>query len=224
MSESTTSKASAKSKNEKLKEKIRQAYIEHRLISGGVPGSVFAFCKDLKIKESEFYQHYNSFLQIEQDFWKDKMHITKERLHDSSEWEEFSTREKLLAFYFTWFEEVLEDRSFSLKSFPSKPAGPFSDDPLQELKKEFDTFIKELLIEGESKGEIASRGPISARYSDLLWMQFMFLFNYWRKDSSQGFEQTDAAIEKSVNLGFDLMGKGVVESLFDFGKFLLKQN
>lgn len=220
----TTEKKSSSTGKEKMEEKIRKAYIEHRLLKDSAPGSVFAFCKELKIKESDFYQHYNSFLQIEQDFWKSKLDVTLHRLRDSEEWDSFSTREKLLAFYFTWFEELLDDRSFALCSFPKKPAGPFSDDPLQLLKSSFETFAKELLIEGESKGEIASRGPISARYADLLWMQFVFLFNYWRKDYSQGFDHTDAAVEKSVNLGFDLMGKGVVESLLDFGKFLLKND
>ena len=207
---------------EAKREKIRAAYMEHRLLEGSVPASVFGFCRELKIKESDFYAHFNSFIQIEQDFWKSRMEATLGRLKDSEEWEAFSVREKFLAFYFTWFEELLNDRSFCLISFPEKPVGPFSDDPLKELKSHLNVFIKELLIEGESNGEVASRGPISNRYADLLWLQFIFLFNYWRKDDSKGFENTDAAIEKSVNLGFDLMGKGVAESLFDFGKFLLK--
>lgn len=223
MSQTSTAKNTS-AKADKMKEKIRDSYIEYRLIKGEFPGSVFAFCKEIKIKESDFYQHYNSFTQIEQGFWRDKMDSTVSRLKDSDEWTEFSSREKLLAFYFTWFEELLEDRSFVVLSFPKGPTGPFSDDPLSQLKNHFSQFVKEILIEGESSGEVASRGPLSARYSDLLGMQFVFLFNYWKKDTSIGFEHTDAAIEKSVNLGFDLMGKGVVESLVDFGKFLLKQD
>ena len=42
------------------------------------------------------------------------------------------------------------------------------------------------------------------------------------EDKSEEFEQTDTAIEKSVNLAFDFMAHGVFDSAFDFGKFLFQ--
>jgi hypothetical protein len=50
-----------------------------------------------------------------------------------------------------------------------------------------------------------------------------FVLMFWVKDESAEFEKTDEAIEKSVNLAFDLMGKGVVDNVFEFGKFLFQQ-
>ena len=47
-----------------------------------------------------------------------------------------------------------------------------------------------------------------------------FLLLFWKDDESPGFEKTDAAVEKSVNLAFDLIGKGAVDSFIDFAKFL----
>jgi hypothetical protein len=47
--------------------------------------------------------------------------------------------------------------------------------------------------------------------------------DFWIKDNSKGFEATDAAIEKSVNLGFDLVGPGPLDSIIDFGRFLISQ-
>jgi hypothetical protein len=38
------------------------------------------------------------------------------------------------------------------------------------------------------------------------------------------FEKTDAAIEKSVNLAFDLIGKGILDNALDFGKFLYQNS
>ena len=49
-------------------------------------------------------------------------------------------------------------------------------------------------------------------------MSFLLLF--WRDDDSAGFEKTDAFVEKSVNLAFDLIGKGALDSAIDFAKFL----
>ena len=39
---------------------------------------------------------------------------------------------------------------------------------------------------------------------------------------SKSFEKTDAAIEKSVNLIMELMGKSALDSMFDLGKFLFQ--
>jgi hypothetical protein len=41
-------------------------------------------------------------------------------------------------------------------------------------------------------------------------------------DTSNAFEKTDAAIEKSVNLAMDLMGKSPLDAALDFGKFLFQ--
>ena len=46
------------------------------------------------------------------------------------------------------------------------------------------------------------------------------MLKFWKDDSSADFEKTDAAVEKSVNLAFDLIGKGAVDSVVDFAKFL----
>ncbi len=205
-----------------LGEKMVNAFREYKLENGKDPSSIYSFCKHLKISESDFYSHYNSFAEIEREFWTNTFKKTVDKLKNSAEWESFSSREKLLAFYFTWFEDLLNHRSFALLSFPKRPSLPNEEDLLKPLKHEFHQMVKELMIEGESNGEIANRKFISDKYADLLWMQFVFLFDYWRKDSSKRFENTDAAIEKSVNLGFDLMGRGLVESLTDFAKFLLK--
>ena len=64
---------------------------------------------------------------------------------------------------------------------------------------------------------------ITDRYDEALWLQVMFVFRFWLKDDSPGFwKKTDAAIEKSVNLAFDLMGKSAVDSFVDFAKFLFQ--
>jgi hypothetical protein len=39
-------------------------------------------------------------------------------------------------------------------------------------------------------------------------------------DESRDFEDTDAAIEKGVNLGFDLMKENTLDKAFDLAKFL----
>jgi hypothetical protein len=50
----------------------------------------------------------------------------------------------------------------------------------------------------------------------------LFWWFYVLKDDSKDFEKTDAAIEKSVQLSFELIGKGVLDVAIDFGKFLFQ--
>jgi hypothetical protein len=91
---------------------------------------------------------------------------------------------------------------------------------LKSFKRKFKDFSTEIILEGKETEQIADRAFISDRYEDALWLETLFIFQYWLKDTSPSFEKTDVAVEKSVNLAFDLMGKSAVDSLLDFAKFL----
>jgi hypothetical protein len=47
--------------------------------------------------------------------------------------------------------------------------------------------------------------------------------NFWLNDKSKGFEKTDACIEKSFALSFELISNNAIQKAFDFGKFLLAE-
>jgi hypothetical protein len=106
---------------------------------------------------------------------------------------------------------------YSLEAFRKPEIVP---DFLKTFKKTFIAFIESQLTEGKSSGDVAKRPYLDKGYPELFWLHVAFLFNFWVKDDSTGFEQTDAAIEKSVNLAFDLIGKGPVDSALDFLKFI----
>jgi hypothetical protein len=55
-----------------------------------------------------------------------------------------------------------------------------------------------------------------------LWIQTLFILQFWANDDSKEFEKTDAAIEKAVNVAYDLMGKSPLDSMFDFAKFIFQ--
>jgi ubiquinone biosynthesis protein COQ9 len=58
-------------------------------------------------------------------------------------------------------------------------------------------------------------------YSSALRLLFRSVVAFNLKDDSAKFERTDAFIEKSVTLLFDLMGRQVLDSGFDLLRFLL---
>ncbi len=217
----TTSKA--KSKKKDLRQEIIQAYQDHLLMKGENPASVYAFCKELKISEEDFYQYFSDFEAIAGQFWIGLFNDNLQRLINSSDWEEFLVREKLLTFYYSFFEACKAHRSYALLTLKGSLMGmkrEFAD--IKDLKKEYKSWIKQLVQEGQGRGEIAGRSKLSDVYDDLFWYQFMFLLDFWRKDRSKGFEKTDEAIEKSVNLSFDLIEKNALDSAFDFGKFIFQ--
>ncbi len=203
------------------KSKIIASYITYVLENGHSPTSVFKFAKDLNMKEEEFYNYFTTFDAIKSAVWTQLFERTLENLEGQAVYKEYSGREKLLGFLFTWIEELKKNRSYLLSIYGHHKA-PKNTLPneVKDFKSKFKDFANEIILEGKETEEITSRPFLSDRYDEALWIQVWFVFQFWIKDSSPAFEKTDAAIEKSVNLAFDLMGKSAVDTFIDFAKFL----
>jgi len=216
--ETTTVKKTTKKDHKKL---ILESFKNHVLEHGDLPKSVFKFAKDLKMKEEEFYTYFTSFESIKSTVLVDIFDETIAQIAIQGVFEEYSAREKFLSFLFTWIEELKKNRSYLLSLYESKAKsyGTFPKESA-EFKEKFKAFANEIILEGKETEEIATRPVISDRYDEALWIQVGFVFRYWLDDRSPRFEKTDAAIEKSVNLGFDLMGKSALDSFLDFAKFM----
>jgi AcrR family transcriptional regulator len=206
------------------KEQLQQSYITYVLEHGRQPVSVFAFAKQLGIAETEFYAHFNSFDNLEQQIWKDLFERARLRTESQEVFEQYSVREKLLSLYYIWVEELKLQRSFVLFSANKQPDKRFMvfSPELLLFKGAFKDVAEELLREGRATGEVINRPFLTERYPDGLWRQTLFILNFWIKDPSQQFEQTDVAIEKAVNMAFDLIGKTPLDTIFDFTKFLFQ--
>jgi AcrR family transcriptional regulator len=218
--QTSTKKSGKKSAVVAPETRILLAYMNHVLVNGQRPASVYKFCIDLGITEDEFYNHYGSFETVERQIWKSFIDRTLLRLNADESFQAFSAREKILAFYYTFFEDLKASRSYVLVQLANYKKLDFTPDFLKDFNKEFETFFETVLKAGHESGEVARRPYLDSRYPQLFWVHMGFLLLYWKNDSSAGFEQTDAAIEKSVNLAFDLIGKGALDSAIDFAKFL----
>jgi AcrR family transcriptional regulator len=217
--------AIAKKKEKKEKKDHRQlileGFVSHVLEHGKEPVSIFKFAKDLKIKEAEFYNYFTSFDAIKSAIWVALFEETHRQLEEQEVYKEYAVREKFLSFLFTWVEELKNNRSYLLSLYGNKVT-TFKNLPgdTREFKEKFSDFASELILEGKETQEIASRPLITEKYDEALWLQVGFVFRYWLDDTSPRFEKTDAAIEKSVNFAFDLMGKSALDSFLDLAKFL----
>lgn len=216
--DTTTTKKTAKKDFRKL---ILEGFVNHVLEHGSMPKSVFKFAKDLKMKEEDFYTYFTSFESIKSAIWVSILESTLEQIESQEVFKEYSVREKFLSFLFTWIEELKKNRSYLLSLYQDKTQSMKTLTlDAKEFKEKFKDFAGEIILEGKETQEIANRPIISDRYDEALWVQVVFIFRYWLDDRSPRFEKTDAAIEKSVNLTFDLMGKSALDSFLDFAKFL----
>ena len=214
--------ATAKKKEKKdHRQLILEGFVSHVLEHGKEPASIFKFAKDLKIKEAEFYNYFTSFDSIKSAIWVAIFEETHRQLEEQEVYKEYAVREKFLSFLFTWVEELKKSRSYLLALYSNKVT-TFKNLPTdtREFKEKFSDFASELILEGKETQEIASRPLITEKYDEALWLQVGFVFRYWLDDTSPRFEKTDAAIEKSVNFAFDLMGKSALDSFLDLAKFL----
>jgi AcrR family transcriptional regulator len=207
------------------KNKFKSRYMDAKLM-GNEPSSVYAFCKALKIKESTFYKSYNSLDALEDAIWEDWFRQTVDIIENDTQYSQFAAREKILAFYYTWFEGLLEHRSFASMSLKKlQPQDLLQSTFIHNVRGLFTSFTGDIIKEGVASGEIPKRPEmINKSYPNLMWFQFLFLLNFWRTDRSNDFASTDAAIEKSVNLAFDFIGTSPIDGMVDFAKFMFQQS
>jgi len=196
-------------------------YNNFLLEEGKRPLNVYKFCKGIGIEESEFYASFGSFDKIEKEVFVylfDETHVILEK---SKDFLNYPSKEKLLSFYYTYFENLSANRSLILYLLDNKnPMVNFSK--LSGLKSKFMDFadgldLKTMELPIDGINDLQSRGVKEA-----VWGQFLTILKYWMSDDSPGFEKTDIFIEKSTSLGYELMNFTQLESMIDFGKFLLK--
>lgn len=199
---------------------IADAYIRELLTHGKAPASVFAFTDKLGLAESDFYKFYSSFESLEMEVWHKLMSTTIETLNADEKFATFSAREKLLAFFFTHLEVLKDKRSYVAMRWPQNKLSPNTPKMLKSYREAFMTFAQMIVEEALEKGEIKDRKRLSEQYDKAFWFQAVFVVGYWINDSSKDFEQSDAAVEKAVNLSFQLLGESALDSAIDFAKFI----
>jgi hypothetical protein len=201
-------------------ETIEAAYCDYLLSYAKQPATIFKFCKDNGITENEFYTFFASFEALEKSIWTSYIEQTILRLESDNNYGAFSSREKILTFYFSLVELLKTNRSFVLHQLKDWKNPVMLPTFLKGFKISFNTWISNVINQGKQSGEISKRPYLDEQYHNVFWLHLVFILQFWIKDDSAGFEKTDIAIEKSVNLAFDLIGKGVLDSAIDFGKFL----
>lgn len=203
-------------------EKIIKGYVEFELLNGRPPHSVFELAKKIKLDESVFYESFTNLDKVRQAVLTGLLNQTLSVMDADPQYLGFSSREKLLALFFTLFEQFKAQRSYLLVKYSNLLKMPQSMQDWKPFLEGLDARIDAILGEGKETEEIKDRPVIGAHFSKGYKLIFNYLFRVWVNDDSVDFSNTDAAIEKTVNLSFDMMGSTPLDSLLDFGKFAMK--
>lgn len=210
-------------KKEITNQDILGFYIDYFLENNKAPHSVYKFAKQYNFEEAVFYSNFSSFEQIEKTFFTSLFQQTMVLLEKSEDFESYDARTKLLSFYFTYFEMLTANRSFTLALLQHDKNKLKSLSKLTELRKHFKQFFDTLEIE---KIDLKQEKLVEFQeksMSEMAWFQLLITLKFWMDDTSLSFEKTDIFIEKSVNTSFDLMDIAPLKSLIDFGKFMWKE-
>lgn len=198
-------------------------YMNYVLEHNEQPKSVYAFAKENNFEEAKFYEHFGNFEAIEKGIFKAFYDNTITALEASEDYENFEPRNKLLSFYFTFFENLTANRSYVIYALNKHKNKLKNYVILKDLKSSFTYYISELGIELiETKQEQIDKLQQKS-LKESAWMQLLLTIKFWMDDTSPAFEKTDIFIEKSVNTSFDVLDIAPLKSLIDFGKFIYKE-
>jgi hypothetical protein len=204
-------------------ETIITHYMDWVLSKSEKPKSIYAFCKDCKMSEQDFYTHFGSFETLEKRVWLAFFEHTFSVIQKNPDYEAYPSKDKLLTFFYTLFELLTANRSYVLFVLKEHRTGLKTLSQLSELRKKIVGFAEELILEDNSDKQSKLTQRSEKIFSEATWLQTLFILRFWLNDSSPSFEKTDLVIEKSVRVVFDVFDSTPLEGLLDFGKFLWKE-
>lgn len=206
------------SSTKKESQTVIASYMNYALEVPSAEHSVYHFCKNGGINEAEFYNHFSDLEHIKSAIWVEFYNESLKLLEKDPHFNQADFQEKSLSLLYTMFELFKSNRSYILWTLSKKDLKKLNE--LKDLRKELKTFIQEA-ITTNSDDKIENIRTHST--SELYWVQFLSILNYWTQDRSPSFEKTDVLIEKSSAVLNDLTQKNPLNNLVDLGKFLGKE-
>lgn len=219
------SKTNFMSAKKKITEKqIISFYMDDILSEDTTAQSVYAFAKRHNFEESDFYQFFNGFQHLEEEIFATFGRNTIEMIEQSQDYDHYETQQKLLSFYFTFFELLTANRSYVMAQLQGNKDKLSALKALGALRRVFVKFVEHLGVvnidfKSDQLNKLRDKGV-----SESMWLQLLMTMKFWIDDRSKGFEKTDVFIEKSIKAQFDLIDTAPVHSVYDLAKFLWKEN
>jgi len=202
-------------KKNKMREEIISAY-KDIMLKGVESVNTYTVSKAAGISEKDFYKYFSSIDAVGRAIWAELFHKVQEELSNSEVYKEYGSREKILAYFFTFFDVALPEKAFMLKTY-------FKPNIIEDYRKKYREFVSHLVEEGIEKQEIKERFTISNYYPEVIWLLHLRLLHFWLHDDSEHHIDTEKAIEVFSKVPLELMGENLFDSLFDSLKFTFER-
>lgn len=198
-----------------MENKIIEVY-RSMLISGEEEINSYTIAKKAEITEKEFFELFSTADDVGRKIWTNLGDSVIEALSGSELYNSYPPRQKILSYYFTFFEVALNERTFIERTWNN---GKLT----RAYKDKFKIFIGDIVQEGIANEDIKERLSLSNYYPEALWELHQKLVGFWLKDSSDKFVETEKAIEMFSRIPLELMGPNLLDSVFETVKFQLSQ-
>ncbi|MFB9077069.1 TetR family transcriptional regulator C-terminal domain-containing protein [Flavobacterium procerum] len=205
------------------KEDIVSLYMDYVLEKGQKPKSVYHFAKENDFDEVEFYAFFGTLEGLEKEIFRMFFGNTVDLLNKNEEYQQYDMKNKMLSFYFTFFEVLTANRSYVLEALKLERNPIRNLAQLTALRDSFKEYVSEILTDDYRLEQERFQKFQEKAIQESAWLQLMMTIKFWIDDASPAFEKTDIFIEKSVNASFELMNVAPINHLIDFGKFLFKE-
>ncbi len=163
-----------------------------------------------------------SFLELEQDIFLRTFEETVAILGSEPVFQEYSSREQVLAVWYTWLEQWVSFQPVLYFMHRKRSFIPLGDDFMTATRASFQQWMAAVIRRGIKQEEIADRWMISDAYVPVMWYQVELLFRTFFSSQDNDTARTDAMIEKSVNFLMDLFQPNALDSGFDLVRFLIQ--
>ena len=116
--------------------------MHHILEHGERPKTMYSFAKQAKLKEQELYGYFTSFDSIEKSIFSVFFENTLEVLSKNEDYVDFESKDKLLSFYYTFFEMLTANRSYVLFALSKGLMHPKTQSQLSLLRRIFKNLFQ----------------------------------------------------------------------------------
>ena len=205
------------------KDKIVSMYMNYTLENNEKPKSVYNFAKLNNFSEAEFYNFFGTMESVEKEIFKMFLEKTVELLQKNQDYETYDMKSKMLSFYFTFFELLSANRSYVTMSLKQHHNDLKNLMQLSSLRNTFKKYVAGIISDDYRIQQEKFQNFQEKAIQETSWIQLLLTLKFWLDDSSPAFEKTDIYIEKSVKVTFELMNIAPIDSLIDFGKFIIKE-
>jgi hypothetical protein len=202
---------------------IIDIYMDEVVRLKGKPTDILSFAMNHNFNEDDFYEHYESFVALDQAIFKILFDTSVATLAESPDFVSFSIKDKLLSLFYTFFENLTLNRDFVIHIVGSygnqlKALSLFSD-----MKISFSNFMGMLNFETINLN-IESVGNLQkTSITEGAWIQLLLTLKFWMTDTSKDLQKTDIFIEKSINTSIELLNTQSFHNILDLGKFLYNE-